>query len=349
MSPSTVDACVPAGHAWRPTASPAALRQAAQLRAAIREWMQQHDVLEVYTPPLSFAANTDPQVESLSVASPSVSQGSASHGTAPEGRGYLHTSPEFAMKRVLCAYPETDIYQIATVFRAEVQGRFHVSQFTMLEWYRVGMTHWELMQDVEALFTHLWSAFGLTPLPVETCSYCREVHRRLDGWPDDLKGETIRDYFIKHHRSFPEGLESDVAASLDLFMDEFVLPDFNENAITFLYEYPASQAALAKVGNDANGLPVAERFEVFIGRVELANGFHELSDAAVQRTRFITDLEQRRVRSQVPVPIDENLLAALREGLPDCAGVAIGVERLLMILGNYSHINQVTSFSDANA
>lgn len=324
---------------WMPTASLAALRQAAQLRAAIHQWMEQRQVLEVFTPPISSAANTDPNVESLRVAP---SDGS----TAPR---YLHTSPEFAMKRILCAYPETDIYQFAAVFRAEEQGRFHVSQFTMLEWYRMGMDHHQLMQDVGALFSHVWTSFGHLALPVIMRSYCLEVRSRLGFLPDDLHGDMIRDYFVQHGRSFPHGMESDLDASLDLFMDEFVLTDFDPNAITFLYEYPASQAALARIGSGAEGMPVAERFEVFIGRVELANGFHELNDAAIQRTRFDNDIQIRQGKSQAHVPIDENLLAALDSGLPNCAGVALGVERLLMVLGNYSHIDQVTSFSDANA
>ncbi len=296
-------------------------------------------MLEVFTPPLSHAANTDPQVESLVVGPTSAS----------DQQRYLHTSPEFAMKRLLCAYPETDLYQLATVFRAEEHGRYHLSQFTMLEWYRIGMDHRQLMRDVAALFKHVWQTFELAVLPVATRSYCQEVNARLGCWPDKLSGAQVREYFIEHERSFPRALENDLAASLDLFMDEFVVPEFDENSITFLSDYPASQAALARVGSDVNGNPVAERFEVFVGRIELANGFHELNNASIQRIRFKNDLQRRQQRSQARLPIDENLLAALDNGLPDCAGVALGVERLLMVLGHYSHINQVAAFSDAHA
>jgi len=230
--------------------------------------MQQQDVLEVLTPALSAAANTDPQVES--VATRSATDGQASR--------YLHTSPEFAMKRLLCAYPHTDIYQIATVFRAEESGRFHVSQFAMLEYYRVGMDHHALMIDIEKLLRFIWSSFELSFPVVHTRSYCNEVLLRLGCCFD-----------------------------------------------------------------------VAERFEVFVGRVELGNGFHELANEHTQRARFETDLQVRRERAQAELPLDENLLAALKYGLPDCSGIAMGIDRLLMVLGQHAHINEVLSFDDERA
>lgn len=324
---------------WKPTASLHALKQAAALRQAIREWMQCQRVLEVCTPPLSRSANTDPQVESLEVM--------PSDGTATQR--YLHTSPEFAMKRLLCAYPDSDLYQIATVFRAEAQGRYHTSQFNLLEWYRVGMDHLALMQDMQALLTHIWHAFGTEFPGADTRSYCQEVFDRLGQWPDELDGLRIRNYFADKQRSFPDGLEADLAASLDLFMDEFVLPEFDKSKVTFLFEYPASQAALARIATTESGRQVAERFEVFVGRVELANGFHELSDANQQRQRFAEDLHRRAARSQRGVPIDQHLLSALSSGLPDCAGVALGLDRLHMVLGNHDHIHRVIPFSDEQA
>jgi len=296
-------------------------------------------VLEVCTPPLSYCANTDPQVESLVALDPGGSM----------MQRYLHTSPEFAMKRLLCAYPDTDLYQIACVFRAEEYGRFHTSQFNLLEWYRIGMDHLALMRDMEALLAHVWRAFGRELPEVETRSYCQEVFERLGQWPDQLDGERVREYFKEKRRSFPEGLEADLTASLDLFMDEFVLPEFGQSSVTFLSEYPASQAALARVATTDTGRQVAERFEVFIGQVELANGFHELSDAKQQRHRFEQDLQLRSSRSQRAMPIDENLLAALSSGLPDCAGVALGIDRLHMVVGEYDHIQQVVPFSDEHA
>lgn len=253
------------------------------------------------------------------------------------------------MKRLLCANPQADIYQIATVFRSEEHGRFHASQFSMLEWYRVGMDHHALMDDTQSLLQHLWESFDLDFPTVHKRSYCHEVQLKLGCYPDELSGEVVRGYFDKHNRSFPQGLDSDLSACLDLFMDEFVVPDFDADGITFLYEYPASQAALARTTTTPNGVDVAERFEVFAGRVELANGFHELADAAVQSSRFKDDLQIRQARSQRSVPIDENLIAALTQGLPDCAGIALGLDRLHMILGEHTHIRSVLSFDDERA
>ena len=336
MSTAGSDTC------WRPTASLESLKQAALLKRAIRQWMLDEQILEVCTPALSSAATTDPQVQSIVVEGVDGIQSGATNR-------YLHTSPEFAMKRILCAYPDTDIYQLATVFRAEEQGRYHVSQFNMLEWYRTGMDHEALMQDVERLLRHVWKSFELDFPIITKRSYCKEVYSRLGEWPDTLSGAVIRDYFQQAKRSFPVGLEQDVSACLDLFMDEFVISSFDPAVVTLLCDYPGSQAALARVAINNNGIKVASRFEVFVGPVELANGFHELADSAVQRQRFENDLEVRKYVGKNTVPIDENLLAALDYGLPDCAGVALGIDRLHMILGGHQHIREVVCFSDDNA
>lgn len=325
---------------WRPSASLQALKQAAHLRSEVHQWMSCQSILEVSTPALSIAGTTDPQVESLVVRGDGKNQ----------ALRYLHTSPEFAMKRILCAYPEQDIYQLATVFRAEETGRYHNSQFTLLEWYRVGMNHIALMNDVQQLLQAIWNAFGVAFPKIDRKSYIQEVYDRLGEWPDQLAGIEIRNYFLKNERSFPQGLESDLCACLDLFMDEFVLPTFDNHKITFLYEYPSSQASLARIGKAAqSNCSVAERFEVYVGKVELANGFHELADASVQRQRFAHEQQVRKHRRQSTIPIDEHLLSALQSGLPDCAGVALGIDRLLMLLGGYQCVKHVMSFSDDNA
>lgn len=321
---------------WQPTASLTALKQSASLRRAIRDWMETQEILEVWTPALSMSGTTDPQVESLVVLS----------SGEPGDERYLHTSPEFAMKRILCAYPEQDIYQIATVFRSEEQGRYHTSQFNMLEWYRTGMDHLALMQDVEKLFRHVWDSFDLEFVGIDRCSYSQEVFNKLGHWPDELPPALIKTYFNDHQRSFPTGLESYPAASLDLFVDEFVLPGFHTSRITFLSEYPSSQAALARIGTGSSGQQVAERFEVYLGTVELANGFHELADASMQRDRFKCETQSRELQDQRRIPMDEYLLSALSVGLPDCAGIALGLDRLQMVIGKYTHINQVLSFGD---
>lgn len=323
---------------WAPGASLETLQQCELLRRAIREWMLSQSVLEVCTPPLSVAANTEVSIEPISTCQKGL-----------ETERYLHTSPEFAMKRILAAYPETDIYQIATVFRAEEQGRHHTSQFSLLEWYRVGMNHLQLLDDVESLLRHVYERMQLEFPGVSRCSYAEVVNSHLGCWPDDLDGREVQDYFIQRGRSFPSSVLQDLDACLDLFIDEFVLPEFAPNQFTFLLDYPASQAALARISENDAGLPVAERFELYHGRLELANGFHELTDAQEQRRRFQCDVESRRISGKPALPVDENFLAALEAGLPDCAGVALGLDRLLMGLYGHSHITHVVCFDDAHA
>ena len=329
---------------WRPGASLSSLREAARLRRSIHDWMDLQGVLEVFTPALSQAAATDPHVLSIRTA---------------EGR-FLHTSPEFPMKRLLAAHAmdaaasslcesQPDLYQIATVFRAEESGRFHNTEFTLLEWYRVGMDHVELMADLETLLQHVWQAFDKPWPGMQTRRYGVEVHRLLGLWPEELDTDTIAAYFASADRSYPAAIASDVDAALDLFMDEFVLPQFASDAFTLLIDYPVSQSALARLGKDEDRRDVARRFELYFGQVELANGFHELSDAQTQRARFEADLARREVLGVASVPMDENLLAALQAGLPDCAGIALGLERLHMVLGQHQHISEVLSFDDQRA
>ncbi|ASJ75246.1 EF-P lysine aminoacylase EpmA [Granulosicoccus antarcticus] len=330
---------------WRPGASLSSLREAALLRRSIHAWMELQGVLEVQTPALSGAAATDPHVLSIRTDS---------------GR-FLHTSPEFPMKRLLAAHAceiaesgslerQPDLYQIATVFRAEESGRFHNTEFTLLEWYRVGMDHVELMADLETLLQSVWQAFGKSWPGVQSRRYGEEVHRLLGVWPEQMTStDTIADYFAAADRSYPEAIATDVDAALDLFMDEFVLPEFAPDAFTLLVDYPASQSALARLGQDDQGREVAQRFELYFGQVELANGFHELSDAATQRVRFESDLLKRERLGVASVPVDEHLLDALSAGLPDCAGIALGLERLHMVLAQHEHIREVLSFDDQRA
>lgn len=316
--------------AWRPGATLDSLHEAARLRRGIRQWMDLQQVLEVLTPALSTAAATDPHVLSL---------------RTTNGR-YLHTSPEFPMKRLLCAYPQTDIYQIAPVFRAEESGRYHNTQFTLLEWYRVGMDHQALMDDLVDLLQHLWQLFDKPWPGIEPRRYGVEVKRVLGVWPEEADCHMIAAFFAAHGRSYPEAIGDDQDAALALFMDEFVLPDFPPAAFTLLVDFPASQSALSRLGADVDGRAVAQRFELYAGQVELANAFHELSDADTQRERFMADLFRRDALGVERVPPDERLLQALAAGLPDCAGIALGLERLHMVLGGYSHIREVLGFDD---
>lgn len=323
---------------WRPNASLATLKEAASLRKSIRQWMDEHGVLEVCTPALSRHGTTDPQVPSI---------------VASDG-GYLHTSPEFPMKRLLVAHAEEsclqpDIYQIASVFRAGESGRYHNTEFSLLEWYRVGMNHHDLMVDAENLLKCVYANFSSAWPGLHITRYGIEIRNRLGVWPEQASVEIIQQYFNAHNRSYPSSLGEDVDAALDLFMDEFVLAAFPHESFTIVKDYPVSQAALSRLGFDEDGREVAERFEIYFGKTELANGFHELSDSDVQRARFVEDLEKRKAVAAQLIPMDTHLLDALSHGLPDCAGIALGLDRLLMVLGKYEHISQVLSFDDQRA
>ena len=316
---------------WQPGASLAVLEKSALLRQCIHTYMQQQDVLEVLTPALSVAGTTDPNIHSFRV-----------------DQSFLHTSPEFAMKRLLAAYAR-DIYQIATVFRAAEQGRNHNAEFALLEWYRVGMNHLQLIDDVCALletvfkqFDHAWSE------PV-TLRYTDAVAKICKKPFSHITVTDVAQVFSDNERSYPPAIGSDLDAALDLLVDEFIVADFADTQITVIKDYPASQAALAKLSRDEDGLIIAERFEIYWGQLELANGFHELTDATEQRQRFIQDQQVREHRGQMPIPLDEHLLQALAHGLPDCAGVALGLDRLLMALCGEKHIDKVLAFSSLRA
>lgn len=292
--------------------------------------MQTENILEVVTPVLSRHAATDPQVHSVV----------ANDGSADPW--YLHTSPEFPMKRLLSAYGR-DIYQIAQVFRRDESGRYHNIEFSLLEWYRTGFDHHDLMRDMSALLKTLWQTFDRVWHEPMIVSYGDVVRDHLGAWPESLTVDDIKKHFVQKNRSYPDAIGEDLDAALDLFVDEFVLPEFDDNCVTFLTDYPTSQAALAKVGTDANNRCVAERFEVYAGRVELANAFHELLDADMQADRFAKENETRQ-RLGMAVPVDEFLIAALAAGMPNCSGVAVGLDRLLMVLTDSAAIENVIAF-----
>ncbi len=315
---------------WHPTATSEILEAGASLRRCIRDWMQAEDILEVVTPVLSRHAATDPQVHSIV----------ASDGSA--AAWYLHTSPEFPMKRLLSAY-RRDIYQIAQVFRRDESGRYHNIEFSLLEWYRTGFDHHELLRDVSALLKTVWQAFDRVWHEPVCLSYGEVVRDYLGAWPESLAASDIKQYFEKQRRSYPDAIGDDLDAALDLLFDEFVLPTFDIDRITFLTGYPASQAALAKLGIDAHNRSVAERFEIYAGEVELANAFHELLDADTQAARFSSE-NQLRQRTDCAVPVDEHLIAALEAGMPQCAGIALGLDRLLMVLTDIDAIENVMAF-----
>jgi lysyl-tRNA synthetase class 2 len=286
-------------------------------------------------PVLSQAASTDPNIHSMQ--SSYVGPGAA--------RGlplYLHTSPEFPMKRLLAA-GSGPIYQVCKVFRQGELGRLHNPEFTMLEWYRPGYSYQDLMDEVEQLTTVLLVDY-LQLQNSERLTY-GEAFRRYAGGIDAYNA-TPRELLECLHQFGiipPDSIQQDRDALLDLLLTHVVEPKLGQQRLTFIYDYPASQAALARV---RTGSPsVAERFELYLQGMELANGFHELIDSAEQLNRFEHDLVRRSQNGSPQVPVDRRFLAALEYGLPNCSGVALGFDRLCMVALGANKIDEVISFS----
>ncbi|MEE4379329.1 MAG: EF-P lysine aminoacylase EpmA, partial [Candidatus Competibacteraceae bacterium] len=233
------------------------------------------------------------------------------------------------------------IYQLAKVFRDGEAGRHHNPEFTLLEWYRIGFDHRQLMEEVAALVTEL-----LGPrlnATTEFISYHDVFQRHLQIDPHQT---TVEQLIARTDQQGvtppPEMSLKDLDPWLHLLLSHCIEPQLGRGRLTFVYDYPASQAALARVR--PSNPPVAERFELYLNGIELANGFHELSDAAEQRRRFEADNARRRRDGLAPMPVDERLLAALANGLPDCAGVALGFDRLLMLAAGKSSLQDVLAF-----
>ncbi len=318
--------------AWRPSASPDALRRRAAVLATVRQFFAERGVLEVETPILSAASITDLQLGFLST---------RWHGPGSAGGRnlYLHTSPEFPMKRLLCA-GYGDIYQIAKVFRDDESGRNHNPEFSMLEWYRLGFDHHDLMTEMTALLQRVLGVDGS-----DRFRYADAFQQQVGVDPHSANDSELQQLCGSRAGYRGSPLERD--AMLQLLFAHCVEPTLGFERPCFIFDFPASQAALARVRQEAP--PVASRFEVYVRGVELANGFHELADAAEQRRRFEADNRARIARGLPPGVIDEALLAALAHGLPDCAGVALGIDRLVMLAVGASHIDDVLSFPISRA
>jgi len=299
---------------------------------AAREFFRHRGVLEVETPLLSAAGVSDPQIESL-----------ATQVAGLPGRRYLCPSPEYAMKRLLAA-GSGDIYQVCKVFRDAERGRWHNPEFTMLEWYRVGFDDAALMDEVELLVRQL-----LAPVrqlqTAERLSYAAALQRHAGVDAFGASEAELHEAAMHHGITCEAELDRD--AKLDLLMGLIVGPRLGRGTPCFICDYPASQAALARL-RPADPR-VSARFELYLDGLELANGFHELVQPGEQRGRFARDLELRRARGQVTVPLDEHLLAALEHGIPDCAGVALGFDRLVAIALGADRLSDAMSFDIDNA
>jgi elongation factor P--(R)-beta-lysine ligase len=323
--------------AWRPTATLDALRRRAAMLAAAREFFAGRGVLEVETPLLSAAAVSDPQIESLATGVTGMGAG----GTAAPA--YLCTSPEYAMKRLLAA-GSGDIYQICKVFRDGERGRWHNPEFTLLEWYRLGFDDAALMTEVETLLGRLLQPYRRLE-PAERLSYSAAMQRHAGVDAHRAGDEELQEAARLHGVLCEAQLDRD--AKLDLLMGLIVGPRLGHERPCFICDYPASQAALARL--KPGEPPVAARFELYLDGIELANGFHELVHVGEQRARFEQDLNVRGARGQALRPLDENLLAALAAGMPDCAGVALGFDRLVAIALGAPRLADVMAFTIDNA
>ncbi|MFT4655816.1 MAG: lysyl-tRNA synthetase class 2 [Patiriisocius sp.] len=319
---------------WRPSASIEAIRQRAVVLQKIRQFFAARDVLEVDTPALSHAAVTDEHLHSFST--------QFTHPFSPQTSTlYLQTSPEFAMKKLLCAGIGA-IYQICKSFRNEESGRFHNPEFTMLEWYRPGFDHLQLMSEIDELIQMVVGSDS-----AERVTY-QDVFKQYLGYcPLTATLTDIKTLASQYGYAELAANENDKDTLLMLLFSQHVEPHIGQDRPCFVIDFPASQAALARI-SPTNPL-VAERFELYFQGIELANGFHELTDGPEQLRRFEQDNVKRQHMGLEIMPIDHNFIAAIDYGLPACAGVALGIDRLLMLALNYSEIDQVIAFENSRA
>jgi len=306
-------------NSWHPTATAATLQHRADLIARIRAFFSERGVTEVTTPVITASGVTDPNIDSIELA---------------DSAGYLRTSPEYWHKRLLAA-GFGDLYELGPAFRDGECGRLHQVEFTLLEWYRCDWSWRQLADEVVTLIRHCLTRSA------------KELSVRYMPWNDCFREALGVDglgadepELRKLATDAPPGCNRDML--LDFLFATRIQIAFPTDRITVVHDYPASQAALARL---KPGQPeVAERFEVFAGTLELANGYHELQDAREQTVRFEHDNRIRAQLNRDEMPIDHALLGALESGLPDCSGVALGVDRLLMTALEASNITEVMSF-----
>ena len=303
------------------------LRRRAEIVRSIRRFFDDLEFVEVRTPILSADSIVDRHVEPIVVSDTSFPTNH--HGTKTY---YLQTSPEFAMKRLLAAGMKA-IYQLTPVFRRGDRGTMHNVEFTMLEWYRTGDDYRNGMNLLE-LFVQ-----NILEKNVARRSF-RDVFRdRTEIDPHQATTAQLRALAETNDIPFPDGLDDE--SWVDLIFSELVQPTLDA---VIVYDFPAFQPQLAKIRTENNGTTVAERFELFIDGVELANGYHELLDAGELRQRFRRSTEKRRLDGKPEIPVESRLLTAMEVGLPACCGTALGLERLLMVRLGADSINQVFSF-----
>ncbi len=315
---------------WQPSAPIPNLLKRAAVMAEIRRFFTDRGVLEVETPCMSQATVTDIHLFPFETrfVGPGHSQGL---------NLYLMTSPEYHMKRLLAAGCGP-VFQLCRSFRNEEMGRHHNPEFTMLEWYRPCYDMYRLINEVDDLLQQV-----LECQPAESLSYQQAFQRHLDIDPLSADKAQLREVAAKLDLSNIADTEEDRDTLLQLLFTMGVEPHIGKDRPTFIYHFPATQASLAQISPEDHR--VAERFEVYYKGIELANGFHELTDAHEQRLRFEQDNRKRAARGLPQQPIDNNLLAALEAGLPDCSGVALGVDRVVMLALGAESIGEVIAFT----
>lgn len=314
--------------AWQPSASIETLRARAKILNLIRNFFSERDVLEVETPLIGHTSVTDPFIESIPVFCKTAAL------QAPT-QYYLQTSPEYAMKRLL-ASGSGAIFQITKAFRQEELGRFHNPEFTMLEWYRPQFDHHALMDEVDELLQ-----FILKTERASRYTYQQLFEKFFAINPHTATSNELMNCASEQKISVATQIH-DRDTWLQLLMSHCIEPTLGETAPCFVFDFPATQAALARIkGTDP---AIASRFEVYFHGIELANGFHELQDVHEQRQRFLKNNDERQNLHLSTLPIDEFFLASLAYGLPDCAGVALGIDRLIMLATKSLTISEVISF-----
>lgn len=302
------------------------LKQRAKMLSQVRQFFADRDVLEVDCPALSLRAPIDVHIDVMEVL------------LFHREKAYLHTSPEYGMKRLL-ACGSGDIYQLSHVFRDGESGHLHNPEFTMIEWYRLGLTLEELMEETLALIRLFIDS------PAASLFTYREVFQRHAGIDAlSMNTQQLENYIRSKDFAVSEAvLSSDKDTLLQLILTQMIEPHLGEDGLCVLTDFPASQAALAQIKTKA-GEKVAERFEVYYKGLELANGYHELLDAKEQEQRLIQANEERKRMGKASLPIDTHFVEALKKGLPDCCGVAVGFDRLLMLQLNKTGLQDVLAF-----
>lgn len=318
---------------WKSQCSLQTLKQRAFLMSKIREYFAQENVLEVETPILSSAGNTDVNIESFT----------SEYITIDQEKSYLRTSPEFPLKRLLCS-GTGDIFEIGKVFRKDEVSKTHNVEFTMLEWYRIDYDYKQLIQDVKQLFKFVLSAFNLPAPDTHTVSY-KDVFKQYLGLDiDKITAENLNLICATHGYS---GSQLSKDEGLDFLFATQIQPKFDKNVFIFLTLYPVSQAALSQV--NPKDETTSLRFEVFYQGHELGNGYQELTNSEELKQRFEEDNSQRLSTNQHQIEIDKHLLSAMKNGMPSCSGIAIGADRLLMVLLDKKTIGEVLSFDAGNS